>query len=53
MCRQLAEPVHMLQAANIATAFRKLGGLQAERRIPAAVLRGAAGFAILSMAKVL
>ena len=40
-----------LQAANIATAFRRLGSLQAERRIPGAVLRGAAGFAILSMAK--
>lgn len=42
-----------LQAANIAAAFRKVGGVAAERRIPAVVLRGAAGFAILSMAKVL
>ena len=41
-----------MQAANIASAFPRLGSLQAERRIPAAVLRGAAGFAILSMAKV-
>ncbi len=41
-----------MQAANIATAFRRLGSLHAERRLPAAVLRGAAGFAIISMAKV-
>ena len=49
--RQSCAPLP-LQAANIATAFRRLGTLQAERRIPGAVLRGAAGFAILSMAKV-
>jgi hypothetical protein len=40
------------QAANIAAAFRRVGALSAERCIPTAVLRGAAGFAILSIAKV-
>mmetsp|Transcript_4618 Transcript_4618/g.13264 ORF Transcript_4618/g.13264 Transcript_4618/m.13264 type:complete len:721 (-) Transcript_4618:1058-3220(-) len=45
-------PGDIYKAANIAAAFRKVGGVAAERRIPAVVLRGAAGFAILSMAKV-
>ena len=33
-------------------AFRAVGKVQPETGIPAAVLRGAAGFAILSIAKV-
>ena len=39
------------QATNIVRAFRAVGKVQPETGIPAAVLRGAAGFAILSIAK--
>lgn len=45
-------PADIYKAANIAAAFRRVGALSAERCIPTAVLRGAAGFAILSIAKV-
>lgn len=45
-------PGDIYKAANIAAAFRRIGAMSAERQIPAAVLRGAAGFAILSIAKV-
>ena len=39
-------------ATNIAKGFAQLGRLAPERSIPAAVLADAAGFAILSVAKV-
>lgn len=40
-------------SANILQSFAQVGRLQPEKGIPAAVLRGAVGFAILSVAKVL
>ena len=40
------------KATNIVRAFRAVGKLAPESGIPAAVLHGAAGFAILSIAKV-
>jgi hypothetical protein len=40
------------KATNIARCFSEIGRLQPERAVPAAVLRGAAGFAILSTLKV-
>ena len=39
-------------ATNIAKGFAQLGALAPERSIPASVLANAAGFAILSVAKV-
>ena len=47
----LSEHVLVTQATNIVRAFRAVGKVQPETGIPAAVLRGAAGFAILSIAK--
>lgn len=41
------------KATNIVRAFRAVGKLAPESGIPAAVLHGAAGFAILSIAKVI
>ena len=40
------------KAANILNSFAQVGYLQPEKGIPAAVLQGAAGFAILSVVKV-
>ena len=40
------------KATNILNSFAQVGYLQPEKGIPAAVLQGAAGFAILSVAKV-
>ena len=40
------------KATNILHSFAQVGYLQPEKGIPAAVLQGAAGFAILSVAKV-
>ena len=40
------------KATNIVRAFRAVGKVQPEAGIPAAVLHGAAGFAILSIGKV-
>lgn len=40
------------KATNILNSFARVGYLQPEKGIPAAVLQGAAGFAILSVAKV-
>ena len=42
----------LYKATNIVRGFAKLGALAPERSIPAAVLDGAAGFAILSVIKV-
>lgn len=41
------------KATNILNSFAQVGYLQPEKGIPAAVLQGAAGFAILSVAKVI
>ena len=40
------------KATNILNSFAQVGSLQPERGVPAAVLQGAAGFAILSVVKV-
>ena len=40
------------KATNILHSFAQVGSLQPEKGIPAAVLQGAAGFAILSVVKV-
>ena len=40
------------KATNILNSFAQVGSMQPEKGIPAAVLQGAAGFAILSVVKV-
>lgn len=42
----------LYKAQNIVRQFARMGALFPERSIPAAVLDGAAGFAVLSVAKV-
>ena len=49
--RSLAADIY--KATNIARSWATVGSLRPEKAIPAAVLQGAAGFAILSVVKVL
>ena len=45
-------PHELYKAQNIVRQFAQVGALYPERSIPAAVLDGAAGFAVLSVVKV-